>query len=372
MVALTSTGLLSSGITGTSSLPTVLSVPPAAAGALLGGSGRAKMVWEVLRDGGDPFEEASGLGLKTRRQLEEVFAPMRHELLTSTVSDCGTRKLLLAMPHGDEVETVIIPQGTFSTLCVSSQVGCRQGCTFCATGTMGLLRSLSTDEILTQLHAASAAVRQHRMPPLRNVVFMGMGEPADNIEGVTGALHAMVHPFGFRLGKSYLCVSTVGPSPSHIRALEPLPARLAWSVHAADDRLRKVLVPTTRHRMTELRDAWGELLTARNDRGLMAEVTLIDGVNDGAEAADRLHELLAPLPGKTRINIIPYNANAGLGAAGRLFQPSRPDAVRAFQRRIIQQGMICTTRVPRGNDESSACGMLRVEAKGRGRVREQA
>mmetsp|Transcript_27587 Transcript_27587/g.88541 ORF Transcript_27587/g.88541 Transcript_27587/m.88541 type:complete len:396 (-) Transcript_27587:74-1261(-) len=248
---------------GQSSRPPLLAVPPTAAVDLLGGSGRAKIVWSQLRDGRDPFEESSGLGHKARHALELAFsAQPPHSLLTSTVSACGTRKLLLRLRRGDEVEAVIIPQGAFSTLCVSSQVGCRQGCTFCATGTMGLLRSLAADEILAQLHAAAAAVRQHGMPPLRNVVFMGMGEPADNVEEVSRALHAMVHPFGFQLGRSYVCVSTVGPSPGHIRALEPLPARLAWSVHAADDRLRRLLVPTTRHRMSELRDAWGETLQA--------------------------------------------------------------------------------------------------------------
>ena len=293
----------------------------------------------------------------------------------------------------------------------------------------------------------------HATFPRRNVVFMGMGEPADNVEHVAGALHAMTHPFGFALGKKYVCVSTVGPSPEHIRALEPLPARLAWSVHAADDKLRKLLVPTTRHTMAELRDAWGvytwiyitcicicvcacsmaelrdasgerrpaltprsggcnplarglqphaprlqphvagEVLEARRDRGLMAEVTLIDGVNDGAEHAEELHALLAPLPGtsrtmqphpalqphayyaprlqtqprvsgKTRINLIPYNANAGLGAAGRLFLPSPPEAVQAFHARLIELGVICTVRVPRGNEEDSACGMLRVTKGG--------
>ena len=158
-----------------------------------------------------------------------------------------------------------------------------------------------------------------------------------------GALHAMTHPFGFQLCKKYVCVSTVAPSPAHVRALKPLPARLAWSVHAADDKLRKLLVPTTRHTMAELRDAWGErrpartrlqpraaeaatpshralqphgptlqprvageVLAARRDRGLMAEVTLIDGVNDGAEHAEQLHALLAPLPGTSRTSLTPH------------------------------------------------------------------
>ena len=225
---------------------------------------------------------------------------------------------------------MIIPQGSFSTLCVSSQVGCRQACSFCATGTMGLLRSLKGEEILAQVHAAMAAVKRHDMPPLRNVVFMGMGEPADNLPGVKHALHAMVHPFGFRLAKQHVCVSTVGPNPSAIKSLQGLPARLAWSVHAADEDLRRLLVPTTRHSMPELRDAWGEVLHARNDRGLMAEVTLIEGVNDHERDADKLHELLSPLPGKTRINLIPYNANAGLWC-GRAALP----ALTAIERPIL-------------------------------------
>ena len=190
---------------------------------------------------------------------------------------------------------------------------------------------------------------------------MGMGEPADNLPGVKHALHAMVHPFGFRLAKQHVCVSTVGPNPSAIKSLQTLPARLAWSVHAADEDLRRLLVPTTRHTMPELRDAWRETLHARKDRGLMAEVTLIDGVNDGEREADQLHALLKPLPGKTRVNLIPYNANAGLGAAGKLFQPSPLSSVRAFQQRLISRGVICTVRVPRGDEEASACGQLRLE-----------
>lgn len=352
-----------------SARPPLLSVSPAAAAIPLGGTGRAKIVWDVLREGADPFEAASPVGKKLREALETSFARPSHAVIHETTSDCGTRKLLLSLPgSGDEVETVIIPSPgrEFSTLCVSSQVGCRQGCSFCATGTMGLLRSLGPDEILAQVHAAAAAIRTSgsELPPLRNLVFMGMGEPADNLPAVSTALQSLVHPHGFQLAKQHICVSTVGPSPGAIRALEPLPARLAWSVHAADDSIRKLLVPTTRHSMAELRDAWGKTLEARREKqpgGLMAEMTMIDGVNDRLADADALHTLLRPLPGKTRVNLIPYNANAGLGAAGKLFRPSPPQAVRAFQRRMLDLGVICTVRTPRGSDESSACGMLRIE-----------
>lgn len=336
----------------------------------LGGKGRARQVWDILRRGDDPFSDDS-LGKKARAALTASFTPPGYRKLRSTTSQCGTLKLLIELDKGEAVETVIIPTAKsaksegFSTLCVSSQVGCRQACTFCATGTMGLLRSLGPEEILSQIHAAVAAATSAGMPEIRNVVFMGMGEPADNLPSVQVALNSMVHPFGFALPKKHVCVSTVGPSPSAIRALEPLPCRLAWSVHAADDKLRRLLVPTTRHSMAELRDAWAETLRARNDRGLMTELTLIDGVNDGLEEADRLYELLAPLPGKTRVNLIPYNANAGLGAAGKLFKPSKPEAIRAFQRRLIEKyDMICTVRTTRGDEEASACGQLRLETLG--------
>jgi 23S rRNA (adenine2503-C2)-methyltransferase len=365
------------GLVTSSRPPALLSVPPATHGDLLGGSGRSKLLWDILRQGEDPFADASPIGKKFRRALEASFIRPAYHLIDEASSECGTRKLLLSLPDtGSEVETVIIPSpnGEFSTLCVSSQVGCRQACSFCATGTMGLVRSLGAEEIVAQVHAAAACIRGSRgaLPPLRNAVFMGMGEPADNLEAVSVALESMVHPHGFQLAKRHVCVSTVGPSPEHIRKLAPLPCRLAWSVHAADDELRRLLVPTTRHSMVELRDAWRETLEVRGDRGLMAEATLIDGVNDDAgRDAERLFELLAPLPGKTRINLIPYNANAGLGAAGQLFRPSPPEAVRAFQDRLVNMGVICTVRTPRGAEDSSACGMLRVEHQKRSQQQEK-
>jgi 23S rRNA (adenine2503-C2)-methyltransferase len=193
-----------------------------------------------------------------------------------------------------------------------------------------------------------------------------MGEPADNLENVQQAAEAMVHPFGFALGRNHVCVSTVGPDPETIRALETVPTRLAWSAHAARDDLRRMLVPTTHHSVDELRDAWVQTLANRRDRGLMVEVTLIDGINDRPEDADELAALLAPLPGKTRVNAIPYNANAGLGHGGHLFRSSPEHAVRAFQRRILDSGLICTVRTQRGDDESAACGQL---ATGRARQR---
>tara|TARA_B100000524_G_scaffold80011_1_gene36621 strand:+ start:164 stop:865 length:702 start_codon:yes stop_codon:yes gene_type:complete len=223
---------------------------------------------------------------------------------------------------------------------------------------MGLRRSLSTEEILEQVRGAMLISRRHQMPPLRNVVFMGMGEPLDNPDAVISALQAMTHPHGFALARQHLCVSTVAPSPEAVMRMVEMPARLAWSVHAASDELRRLLVPTTQHSMEELADAFAHVLRARNDRGLMVELALIDGVNDGLEHAEQLLQLLDRLPGKTRVNVIPYNPNEGLGAAGSLFQPSTDEAVRNFQRYVISRGTVCTVRTTRGQGESAACGQL--------------
>ena len=234
----------------------LLGVSPDAMAPLIGGSGRAKMVWDILRDGADPFASEAPVGKKLRAALEASFSrDFQYTVSASTVSPCGTRKLLLQLERGDAVETVVIPHGAFSTLCVSSQVGCRQACSFCATGTMGLLRSLRTEEILAQVHAAKATAARTGMPRIRNLVFMGMGEPADNLECVAPAIETLVHPFGFNLGQvnacgptstftvltlcllslgqGHVCLSTVGPSPQAIRALSSLPCRLAWSLATA-------------------------------------------------------------------------------------------------------------------------------------------
>lgn len=191
---------------------------------------------------------------------------------------------------------------------------------------------------------------------------MGMGEPADNVGAVSRAVDVMTDDHGFALAKKYVCVSTVGPSTAAIEGLEGLRARLAWSVHGADDDLRRLLVPTTRAPMQELRDSWADVLRRRRDRGLMVELTLIDGVNDQPSHAASLLRLLDPLPGKTRVNLIPYNPNFGLGAAGALFRPSPPSAVSSFHRAVLDGGLICTVRTPRGDAESAACGQLATKS----------
>ena len=175
----------------------------------------------------------------------------------------------------------------------------------------------------------------------------------------------MTHGHAYRLGKSHISVSTVGPSPHAIRDLVHMPARLAWSVHAADDDTRKRLMPTTRSSMEELRDAFAVTLAERpGDKGLFVEVALVQDINDSEDHARRLAELLRPLPGKTRVNLLPYNpfapdaATLPTGAANAGFRTPSTEAVRKFQECLFQAGYVCTVRATRGADSAAACGQL--------------
>ena len=329
---------------------------------------KALNLWKSLRKGIDVLNEDSN-SLKEaklvppvlRRELAapDVCHPIASAVLTMEhASSDGTIKLLLTLADGLSVECVLIPiSSRHTSLCVSSQIGCSRACAFCSTGTMGLVRNLTPEEILTQLWIAQRYVREQALPPLVNIVFMGMGEPLNNLNSVARAVELMTDPGAFALSPRQVTVSTVGPSPTAIRAAAArLPCRMAWSVHAADDGLRKLLVPTTAHPMADLRDAFVDALGAKPERlrGLVVELTMIRGVNDGEEHGFGRQQLL--------VNLIPYNDN-GLGLpGGAAFEASPLEAVRAFQRRMWDQGVLCTVRATRGDDERSACGQLATEA----------
>lgn len=188
---------------------------------------------------------------------------------------------------------------------------------------------------------------------------MGMGEPLNNPLNVMRAVEMLTDDRCFGFARSKVTVSTVGPSPAAVRAGGNMPAMLAWSVHAADDDLRKKLVPTTAHTMVELRDAFKEVLTGRSKQmsTFMVAVTLIEGINDGVEQADQLVELLQPLVDSgikgLVVDLIPYN---DIGQGG--FERAGRERVCAFQRRLRNAGLACFVRVTRGDDDKAACGQL--------------
>jgi 23S rRNA (adenine2503-C2)-methyltransferase len=241
---------------------------------------------------------------KTAQVLRESGLAMPHgEIKTQVVSACGTRKLLIALQDGLQVEAVLIPSEEHAkskrrrtTLCVSSQVGCARGCIFCATGKLGLMRNLTAAEILLQLFLGAQVARQAGLPAITNVVFMGEGEPLNNLRQVAKAAQVMHDPRAFALSPRRVTVSTVAPSVSHIQRLATLECALAWSLHAADDSIRRRLVPTQTDHVEHLRDAFVKVLAQRGPgHHLFVEVMLLKGINDSNHDAFKLVRLLEPL-----------------------------------------------------------------------------
>jgi 23S rRNA (adenine2503-C2)-methyltransferase len=330
----------------------LLACPPAELGAALG-PGRARHVFRLLRDGLDPFDPGAGLPTRTARPLRAAFSPTVCEVALETPSPDGTRKLLVRLGDGRAVEVVVLPSPDRTTLCVSSQVGCGRGCTFCRTAQMGRVRNLGADELVAQVVLGTrVAVREgHRRPS--NLVVMGMGEPLDNLEAVETALRLIADPAGLGLPPRRITVSTVGTTEAAIARAAGWPCRLAWSLHAADEGLRRRLVPTARLGPEALRDAFYAHLG--RGRALFVEVVLLDGVNDGAADAERILALFAGAPCEVRVNLLPMNP---IGADGERGSP--PDRVEAFQAALRAGGLFAAVRRPRGVTELAACGQLAV------------
>ena len=297
--------------------------------------------------------------------LEDSIATISH---VSRALD-GTTKLLIQLQQGEklQVETVIIPWHDLkrSTLCISSQVGCRQGCTFCATGRMGKLRSLTADEILAQVVLARKVCRVLGVYDVDGVVFMGMGEPADNADAVVRAANVLTDQNQFGMARQKVTVSTVGPTPESFAELGRAPVALAWSVHATRDEVRKRLVPTTQYTMEELMDGYCRALLERPPklRTTMMEIALIDGVNDSLEDADHLASFCQKandkVPGmKLMINLIPFN---DIGHA--IYRKPSQERILAFRDRLTSRGIKSFVRTTRGDDESAACGQLATKKK---------
>ncbi|KAA8959874.1 23S rRNA (adenine(2503)-C(2))-methyltransferase RlmN [Mycobacterium sp.] len=292
---------------------------------------------------------------------DRVAAALFPQLLTASrdiTCDAGqTRKTLWRAVDGTGLESVLMRYPRRHTVCISSQAGCGMACPFCATGQGGLRRNLSAAEILEQVRAAAATVRDQWGDRLSNVVFMGMGEPLANYAEVVAALRRMTAapPHGFGLSARSVTVSTVGLAPA-IRKLadERLAVTLALSLHAPDDELRNTLVPVNkRWKISEVIGAarhYAELTRRR----VSVEYALIRDVNDQPWRADLLgtllHRTLGPL---AHVNVIPLNPTPGSN-----WQASPHLVQREFVRRVRARGVSCTVRDTRGREIAAACGQL--------------
>lgn len=275
------------------------------------------------------------------------------------VSEDGqTTKLLLKLYDGTLIETVLMQyrKGNShprSTICVSTQVGCQMGCTFCATGQMGFERNLKAEEIVAQvLHFA--AVLQERKEHVTNIVFMGMGEPLANYAETIRAVKLLTHARAFGLGQRHITISTVGVMKGIDRlAEEDLQIGLAISLHAPNDELRRKLVPTAGpHSVKDLISATRSYFK-KTGRRVTLEYALIDGVNDSPEIAAELATLLKG--NGAHVNLIPVNPTAGG------FKRPRWKRITEFEHVLRESDVNCTVRVEKGSEISAACGQLRTD-----------
>lgn len=269
-------------------------------------------------------------------------------------ADGQTRKLLLRMRDGQEIETVVMGFPGRFTACVSSQAGCAMGCVFCATGQMGFVRHLSAGEIVAQIIQAQRLLQQEGAG-LRNLVLMGMGEPLHNYEAVMQALENVCRLPGIGIAPSRISVSTVGLVPAMVRFTdERRPYALALSLHAATDEERSALLPVNqRWPLADLMEAC-RYYTTRLQRRMFLGWTLIAGRNDSPEHARILLELLRGLD--AHVNLIRLNTTAGF--EGRT---SANEAAERFKKLIQDGGVPCTIRQFRGIDVDAGCGQLRAE-----------
>jgi len=294
------------------------------------------------------WEDATDLPRELRARLDVDFPLARPTLRMHQRSQDGTQKFLWDFGSGGAVESVLIPEGRRSTLCISSQEGCAFGCVFCATGRMGFVRHLHAWEIVAQVR--ELCIDGSRRRPT-NIVFMGMGEPLHNWTSVDVALTILNDPAGVGVGARHITVSTVGIVP----ILEKLAARpeqfgLALSLHAPRSDLRRRLMPV--EKKYPLPTVLAAL--APFPRRVTFEYVMIDGVNDGDTEAEQLAALARPLG--ALINLLPLHPG---GAPG--FTPTPPERISAFARLLESRNAAVTVRKSRGLDISAACGQLRTE-----------
>ena len=319
--------------------------------------------WMYVR-GVKTFGEMTSISKDMRAELEKHVTVDRPEVVAEQISNDGTRKWLLRLPSGNdlekshEVECVYIPESDRGTLCVSSQVGCTLTCSFCHTGTQPLVRNLSPAEIVGQFMVARDSYGEWPTPTettrmLSNIVMMGMGEPLYNFDNVATALRIVMDEQGIALSRRRITLSTSGVVPMIPRVGEVLDVNLAVSLHAVSDAVRDTLVPINRKwPIAELLAACAAYPGARNSRRITFEYAMLKGVNDSDADARELVRLLKPIHAK--VNLIPFNPWPGAP-----YECSSNNRIHRFAEIVNDGGLSAPVRTPRGRDILAACGQLK-------------
>jgi 23S rRNA (adenine2503-C2)-methyltransferase len=293
----------------------------------------------------DSIDKMTNISLKSRAKLSENYTVSLSQPVGSALSVDGTVKYLYEVEGGHFIESVFIPDYDRATLCISSQVGCKMGCVFCMTGRQRYSANLSTADILNQI------ISLPEKEALTNVVFMGMGEPFDNLDNVLKAIEIMTSDWGFGWSPRRITVSTVGMRRELKRFIEECDCHLAISLHASSPEKRGGLVPAEKAfsmiSMIEVLKKYD----FRHQRRLSFEYIMFDGVNDSADDADRLVRALQGL--SCRVNLIRFHT-----IPDSPLRASPEERILQFRDRLTSHGIFTTVRASRGEDISAACGML--------------
>ena len=319
---------------------------------------RAKQIFQWLTRGVASFDEMTNLSKPRREKLQSSFSITSLKMLRKQVSaQDGTIKYLWELPDGNAVETVVMRYHHGNTVCISSQVGCRQGCAFCASTIGGLIRGLESSEMLEEVLSSE---RESGLK-ISNIVLMGIGEPLDNFDSVVRFLRLINHPDGANIGMRHISLSTCGLIErfDDLAALD-LQLTLSVSLHAPDDETRSRIMPANRGRGVEALIDACERYYRRTGRRISFEYAMIDGVNDTPKHAKLLARHAKRI--SAHVNLIPLNH-----VEERAFQPSTPEHLQQFIHILEREGVNVTVRRRLGSDVDASCGQLRKKvAEGRG------
>lgn len=362
---------------------------------------RSKQVFHwIYHRGISDFDAMTDISKTMRPWLAERFVVDRPHIAEAQISEDGTRKWLLRTQDGHDYEMVFIPDAGRGTLCISSQVGCTLNCTFCATGTMRLVRNLTPGEIVGQVMLARDALGEwpkgnmanldedsdddspdedghpdtgiddesgdYRSDGrlLTNIVLMGMGEPLYNFDNVRDAMHIVMHPEGLSLSRRRITLSTSGIVPLMARAGEEIGVNLAVSLHATNKAVRDEIVPINKkYGLDELMAACAAYPSASNARRITFEYVMLKDKNDSDEDAHELVRLIQRHGLPAKVNLIPFNPWPGAD-----YECSAPDRIRSFSKIIFDAGISAPIRTPRGRDIDAACGQLKTAAEKKSRA----
>ncbi|HVJ62844.1 MAG TPA: 23S rRNA (adenine(2503)-C(2))-methyltransferase RlmN [Tahibacter sp.] len=320
------------------------------------------MKWMYHRHVTD-FADMTDVGKALREKLSAAVDIVPPKVMFEKQSSDGTHKWLLGMDGSNAIEAVFIPETSRGTLCVSSQVGCGLNCQFCSTATQGFNRNLAASEIIGQVWVAAKHLGNvpHHQRKLTNVVMMGMGEPLLNFDNVVRAMSVMRDDLGFGLANKRVTLSTAGLVPMIDKLSEASDVSLAVSLHAPNDELRTELVPLNKkYPIAELLASCQRYAARRPRTSITFEYTMLKDVNDKPEHARQLIKLMRRLPAK--VNLIPFNP-----FTGTRFERSEEPVIRAFQKILLDAGVLTMVRRTRGDDIDAACGQLKGQVLDRTR-----